>query len=685
MQLFFTEFMKIDDNITVLKGIGEKTAKSFEKLGVTTVSELLRLYPRDYDKMEEICNISELSEGCRSVIRVTISSAMTEKRVRSLSILNCYASDATGRLLLTFFNMPFLKKTLKKGTVCILRGKIHYRGVTPVMEQPVILTAKDYEEARKTLQPIYPLTSGLKQKNVRKAVRQAFDTLGKQGDLEYLSDEILNEYELSGEEEALHSIHFPQTEADLFKGHGRLVFDEFLTFLVEVSKLKKEEEQTPNQFPMIECADTNRILESLPYELTDDQKRVWEDLKEDLSGKYAMNRLVQGDVGSGKTILAVLALAETAANGFQGALMAPTEVLALQHFETIRELSRKLSLNLTPVLLTGSLSAKDKRTVYELISSGSVNCIIGTHALFQEKAEYKSLALVITDEQHRFGVHQREELIKKGKMPHVCVMSATPIPRTLALILYGDMHISTIRHLPNVRKPIKNAVIPASDRPKAYRFIEKQVKEGRQAFIICPMISPSEMGDEDEGGGVELENVTDYAKQMKEVFPNLSIGILHGKMKPTDKNTVMYAFARGEIHVLVSTTVVEVGVNVPNASVMMIENAERFGLAQLHQLRGRVGRGEYQSYCIFINTSDSDKSKDRLHVLETSNDGFAIAEKDLSLRGPGDLFGIRQSGALDFKLADIYQDANYLQMAKEVCDRYPIDIPSSSLYHFTNL
>ncbi|MBR1440635.1 MAG: ATP-dependent DNA helicase RecG, partial [Lachnospiraceae bacterium] len=480
-------------------------------------------------------------------------------------------------------------------------------------------------------------------------------------------------------------IHFPQTEADLFKGHGRLVFDEFLTFLVEVSKLKKEEEQTPNQFPMIECADTNRILESLPYELTDDQKKVWEDLKEDLSGKYAMNRLVQGDVGSGKTILAVLALAETAANGFQGALMAPTEVLALQHFETIRELSRKLSLNLTPVLLTGSLSAKDKRTVYELISSGSVNCIIGTHALFQEKAEYKNLALVITDEQHRFGVHQREELIKKGKMPHVCVMSATPIPRTLALILYGDMHISTIRHLPNVRKPIKNAVIPASDRPKAYRFIEKQVKEGRQAFIICPMISPSEMGDEDEGGGIELENVTDYAKKIKEVFPDLSIGILHGKMKPADKNTVMYAFARGEIHVLVSTTVVEVGVNVPNASVMMIENAERFGLAQLHQLRGRVGRGEYQSYCIFINTSDSDKSKDRLHVLETSNDGFAIAEKDLSLRGPGDLFGIRQSGALDFKLADIYQDANYLQMAKEVCDRYPIDIPSTSLYHFTNL
>ena len=511
------------------------------------------------------------------------------------------------------------------------------------MEQPAILTAADYEEAKKSLQPIYPLVSGLKQKNVRKAVRQAFDALGAEGSLEYLSDEILREYELSGEEEALRTIHFPETEEDLLKGHGRLVFDEFLTFLVEVSKLKKEEEQTPNHFPMMECADTVRILESLPYELTEDQKKVWEDLKEDLSGKYAMNRLVQGDVGSGKTILAVLALAETAANGYQGALMAPTEVLALQHFETIRELSRKLSLNLTPVLLTGSLSAKEKRTVYDLIASGSVNCIIGTHALFQEKAEYKNLALVITDEQHRFGVHQREELIKKGKMPHVCVMSATPIPRTLALILYGDMHISTIRHLPNIRKPIKNAVIPASDRPKAYRFIEKQIKEGRQAFIICPMISPAEMGDEDEGGGTELENVIEYARKMKEVFPTMTIGILHGKMKPADKNTVMYAFARGEVQILVSTTVVEVGVNVPNASVMMIENAERFGLAQLHQLRGRVGRGEYQSYCIFINTSDNDKSKERLHVLETSNDGFSIAEKDLSLRGPVDLFGIRQS------------------------------------------
>ena len=676
--------MKQTDPLTSLKGIGEKTASCFSKLGIRTVGDLLRFYPRDYDKMEDISPIRELPNGCRSVIRVTISSGMTEKRVRSLSILNCYADDTSGRILLTFFNMPFLKKTLKRGTVCILRGKVSYRGTTPVMEQPVILTATEYEHARTVLMPVYPLTFGLKQKMVRKAVDQALIGLAQNQELEYLPEAVKKEYHLEDEQNALRQIHFPTKEEDLYAGHGRLVFDEFYLFLSQIARLKKDEEKIPNQFPMLECADTERILQSLPYELTQDQEKVWRDLKEDLSGPYAMNRLIQGDVGSGKTILAILALTEAAANGYQGALMAPTEVLALQHFEQIRELSRKLSLRLAPVLLTGSLSAKDKKTVYDLIRTGKVNCIIGTHALFQEKVEFQKLSLVITDEQHRFGVHQREDLIQKGTMPHVLVMSATPIPRTLALILYGDMHISTITHLPAQRKPIKNAVIPASDRPKAYRFMEKQLNEGRQIFIICPMIEASENGDE-EVKGKEQENVTDYAKKIKELFPRNTVGILHGRMKPADKNTVMYAFSRGEIQILVSTTVVEVGVNVPNASVMMIENAEHFGLAQLHQLRGRVGRGEYQSYCIFVNSSDTEKSKERLQVLASSNDGFYIAEKDLKLRGPGDLFGIRQSGDLNFKLADIYQDAEYLQMAKEAVERYPIDIQLSTGYHFTNL
>ncbi|MFG6335056.1 MAG: ATP-dependent DNA helicase RecG, partial [Lachnospiraceae bacterium] len=388
----------------------------------------------------------------------------------------------------------------------------------------------------------------------------------------------------------------------------------------------------------------------------------------DMSSDYAMNRLVQGDVGSGKTILAFLALVMCAANGCQGAMMAPTEVLARQHYESLMKMNREYDLHLHPVLLTGSVGARDRREIYARIESGEADVVIGTHALIQEKVAYRSLALVITDEQHRFGVRQRESLAKKGglseneKNIHVLVMSATPIPRTLAIILYGDLHISVLDEMPADRLPIKNCVVNTSYRNTAYKFIEKEVGQGRQVYVICPLV--------EEGESPELEDVASYAKKLKSALPEtVRIGILHGRMRPAQKNRVMEDFEAHNIDVLVSTTVIEVGINVPNATVMLVENAERFGLAQLHQLRGRVGRGDKQSYCIFISKSQNAHTMDRLKILNESNDGFYIAGKDLSLRGPGDLFGIRQSGDMRFTLGDIYRDASILQRASEWADR----------------
>lgn len=401
-------------------------------------------------------------------------------------------------------------------------------------------------------------------------------------------------------------------------------------------------------------------MENLPYQLTGAQKNVWYEIEQDLRGEKLMTRLVQGDVGSGKTIVAFLAMIMTAENGYQSAIMVPTEVLARQHYEALTKLLEENELleQYRPVLLTGSNTAKEKRQIYEAIASGATRMIVGTHALIQEKVTYESLGLVITDEQHRFGVRQREEFSSKGQKPNILVMSATPIPRTLGIILYGDLDISIIDELPAQRLPIKNCVVDTNYRNKAYRFIEKQVQEGHQVYVICPMVEESE--------GMDGENVIDYAERLRhELSSSVTVGILHGKMKPKEKNEIMEAFSENRIQVLVSTTVVEVGVNVPNATVMMVENAERFGLAQLHQLRGRVGRGQWQSYCIFIHGKNQAEKSKRLQILNKSNDGFYIAQEDLKLRGPGDLFGVRQSGDLNFEIADIFRDASILKKASD--------------------
>lgn len=640
-----------------LKGVGEKTEKLFQKIGITTEEELLRYYPRTYDIYEEPVEIASAEEDKTVSIRATIATGIYINQIRNLQVLTTTVADASGRLPVAWFNAPYLRGTLKKGSVFILRGKIIRKKGRPQMEHPEIFTPAAYEEIIHSMQPVYGLTKGLSNKMITKLVHQILDTRPLHG--EYLPEEIRERYQLADANYAIRTVHFPKNMQELLTARKRLVFDEFLLFVLAIQLLKEKTEEAPNTFPMKPVWTTEEIIEGLPYDLTGAQKNVWHEIERDLSGHKLMSRLVQGDVGSGKTVIAFLAMVLSAENGFQSALMVPTEVLANQHYEGFLRLMEEQNIaSCHPVLLTGSTTARQKREIYQKIADGEVNVIIGTHALIQERVEYKNLGLVITDEQHRFGVRQREALTTRGNPPHVLVMSATPIPRTLAIILYGDLDISIIDELPAKRLPIKNCVVGTSYRPKAYSFIEKQVQMGRQAYVICPMVEESE--------GLEAENVTDYARKLQEILPGeIKVEILHGKMKPKEKNRIMEAFASGEIQVLVSTTVVEVGVNVPNATVMMVENAERFGLAQLHQLRGRVGRGEHQSYCIFIQGNNEENTSKRLKILNESNDGFYIAGEDLKLRGPGDLFGIRQSGLMEFKIGDIYNDAGILKNASE--------------------
>lgn len=644
------------ESLRTLKGVGEKTEKLFQKIGISDAESLLRYYPRNYDEYETPADIADLKEGTVKAVSAAVCSGVYVNPVRGKQVISVTVCDSSGRLPVTWFNASYLKNTLKKGSVFVFRGRVVRRQGKLQMEHPEIFTPAAYEEILHSLQPVYGLTAGLSNKTVVKLLHQ----LLKQQSLksEYLPEEIKEKYQLSDINYALRTIHFPKNMDELLVSRKRLVFDEFLFFILSVQLLKEKTEEAENLFPMKKTWTTEQVIENLPYRLTSAQLNTWHEIERDLSGQSLMSRLVQGDVGSGKTILAFLAMILTFENGYQSALMVPTEVLARQHFEAFQTLVREQGLDISVVLLTGSNTAKEKRLIYENIREGKTSVIIGTHALIQEAVQYRDLALVITDEQHRFGVKQREALATRGNPPNILVMSATPIPRTLAIILYGDLDISVIDELPARRLPIKNCVVDTSYRPKAYRFIERQIREGRQAYVICPMVEESE--------GMEAENVLDYTKKLKDALPeDISVEFLHGKMKPKEKNRIMEEFAAGSIQVLVSTTVVEVGVNVPNATVMMIENAERFGLAQLHQLRGRVGRGEYQSYCIFIQGSQESTTSKRLEILGKSNDGFYIAAKDLKLRGPGDLFGIRQSGLMEFRIGDIYNDANILKNASE--------------------
>lgn len=646
--------------IREIKGIGEKAEKTFSKVGIHTVGNLIRYYPRGYEVYEDPVAVGEIEEGHTMTVSGAIYGRVQVSGSPKMQITTLYLKDLTGTLKVIWFRMPFLRNTLSRGGVITLRGRIVRKKDGLVMEHPEIFyPSSKYEEKRSSLQPVYPLTSGLTNNAVLKAIRQAVEMtdLGEGS----LPEGIAERYGLAGYQEAVRGIHFPETKEEFYHARERLVFEEFLMFILSLRMMSVQKERVLNPYCFRDPELIGRFLERLPYELTDAQKSVWREIRQDMSGIHVMSRLVQGDVGSGKTIVALLAMMYAGLNGYQAAMMAPTEVLARQHFENIRRMLAEYEIPLRAELLTGSMKGKEKKEAYGRIASGEADLIIGTHALIQEKAEYQNLALVVTDEQHRFGVRQRERLAGKGVCPHILVMSATPIPRTLAIILYGDLDISVIGELPKNRLPIKNCVVDTGYRETAYRFMRKQICSGRQCYIICPMV--------EESDSLEVENVTDYTEIVREALgKGIAVSYLHGKMKQAEKDEIMEAFAKNEIQVLVSTTVIEVGIDVPNASVIMIENSERFGLAQLHQLRGRVGRGKHQSYCIFMSASKSEETRERLEILNRSNDGFFIAGEDLRLRGPGDLFGIRQSGVMDFRLGDVYQDAKILQTASEAAN-----------------
>ena len=648
--------------ITELKGIGEKYAQLLGRLSVYTVEDLVGLYPRDYELYQEPAFISTLSpdyENTNVVIDGVVSKKIDVYHTGKLAVISTFINDENGdRIKCTWFNMPFLKSSLKLGMRYIFRGRFVIKNGIKILEQPQMYTRLQYSEIEGTMQPIYPLTKGLSNKTVANAVHQALEKFDAGLEKEYIPGYVRQKNELAEHNYAVVNIHFPKSMEDYIQARKRLAFEEFFLFVLAVRSLRNSNERIPNGYIIQNDSRTDDFIEKLPFSLTNGQKSAWTEVKKNMSGKGLMSRLIQGDVGSGKTIIAVLALMNTAYAGYQAAMMVPTEVLAKQQYDSITKMFNDMGVELNVSLLVGSMTAAAKRKVYEDIENGSTDIVIGTHAVIQEKVIFKNLALVITDEQHRFGVNQRRDLSDKGNNPHILVMSATPIPRTLAIIVYGDLDISVIDELPAERLPIKNCVVDESYRPNAYKFIENQVHAGRQAYVICPMVEDSE--------NIEAENVVDYAKKLSgELQDDIKVEYLHGKMKASQKNEIMEKFSKNEINVLVSTTVIEVGVNVPNATVMMVENAERFGLAQLHQLRGRVGRGGFQSYCIFVSGNKSKKTKDRLEILNKTNDGFKIAEEDLKLRGPGDFFGVRQSGDFDFGIADIYTDAKVLKSASE--------------------
>lgn len=650
--------MNPGDRISTIKGIGAKTESHLARIGIYTVGDMAEHYPREYHAYDTPVSIenTEYDNRRQSGYRVIFSETPKLLKRGRTPIVSVMLHAGNASVQAVWYHSPYVRQQLKPGCTVILYGKITSKGSRRILDHPDIYTEDQYALLQKSLQPVYGLTEGLTQNFFMKTMHSILDS----GLLlpDPLPADIRRQYQLSEYNYALRQIHFPENEEACRMARKRLVFDEFLVFALSVKQLKKENHQIENHYQIQESTAVSQLIASLPYHLTKAQLRVWHEIEEDMKSPVVMNRLVQGDVGSGKTMIAALAMFAAAKAGFQSCMMAPTEVLARQHYETFQKLCEEFGLKIPVVLLTGSMTARQKRMAYEALQLYPNAMVVGTHALIQERAIYDNLALVITDEQHRFGVRQRETFAEKGRHPHILVMSATPIPRTLAIILYGDLDISVVDEVPAKRLPVKNCVVNTGYRNKAYAFIENEVKNGHQAYVICPLVEEVE--------GMETENATDYVKKLRQIFPEeIQLGLLHGQMKPAQKNKVMEAFMKNEVQVLVATTVVEVGVNVPNATVMMIENAERFGLAQLHQLRGRVGRGDAQSYCIMVNCSSAKTAERRLKILNDSNDGFRIASEDLKLRGPGDFFGIRQSGELQFALGDIYQDAAVLRDASE--------------------
>ncbi len=651
--------------LTELRGIGEKTESAFISAGIQNVMDLLFLFPRDYEQFCPPETIGEIGTKSFVTLRGTFAQGVFERKTPKISILQATFKDEVGdSIRLVWFNTPFIKNKIAPGVPYVIRGRVSRKYGTSQIDQPKVYTLAEYDQIQGSMQPVYSIAKGLTNNIILKAVRQALEMPDfLLIDIEdFIPESIRKRYNLLRRSSAVRNMHFPASRESFAEAASRMAFEEIFLFIYLMKMSGADKPETSN-ITIRMSDETRAFINSLPFKLTDAQNKVVGEIEHDMSSGIVMNRLIQGDVGSGKTIVALIALMNAAFAGYQGAMMAPTEVLAAQHYETITNLFKQCGVNLNVALLTGSMSALEKRVVYDALEDGRIDILIGTHALIQEKVRFSNLGLVITDEQHRFGLKQRQAFADKGNgnIPHMLVMSATPIPRTLALIIYGNMHVSVIDQVPADRKPIKNAVVDDSFHANAYKFITNQVKAGHQAYVICPLVEYSE--------GLDAANVEDYTELLRDMLdPSIRIGKLTGPMPTNKKNEIMAKFANGEIDVLVSTTVIEVGVDVPNATVMMIEDANRFGLATLHQLRGRVGRGRDQSYCIFVSNNRSEEAMERLSILNESNNGFEIAAKDLEMRGPGEFLGIRQSGALSFKYFDVFRDAELAAKASEAVD-----------------
>ncbi|HBR01630.1 MAG TPA: DNA helicase RecG [Ruminiclostridium sp.] len=642
----------LDRSLQYIKGVGEARARLFSKLGLFTVYDVLTYFPRSYEDRTVLKKINEVVDGEECGIRASLIAEASEIRPRkNLRITRAQVSDGSAFLTLVWFNQSYIKNSLQVGGDYIFFGRVKKMGMRVEMHNPVIEKAEQVGRNTGRIVPVYPLTKNITQTYLRNLIQNAISlTRGQLEDV--LPNGLRQDYKLGEVNFAYEQIHFPQSLSHMEQARRRLVFEELL--LLQLGLMHMKGTSSNQKGISFKPVDMTPLLSKLPFSLTGAQKNVFSEIERDMESDRRMNRLIQGDVGSGKTIVAVMALYKAVKSGCQGAFMVPTEILAEQHYKSVQPLLSQLGIRVR--LLTGGLKKKEKEEVKSLSRQGEIDIIIGTHAVLEDDTEFSQLGLVVTDEQHRFGVRQRARLSGKGENPDLLVMTATPIPRTLSLVLYGDLDVSVIDALPPNRKPIKTYTVGESMRDRIYQFIRKNVREGRQAYIVCPLVEESDEIDAESAEGL-AERIRDNELR------GLRVGLIHGKMKSLEKEEIMHRFVNGTLDILVSTTVIEVGVNVPNATIMVIENAERFGLSQLHQLRGRVGRGVHQSYCILFNRSKSGISKQRMEIMTESNDGFVIAEKDLELRGPGDVFGVRQHGLPEFKIANLYRD---MEVLKEV-------------------
>ena len=645
----------LNKEIQYVKGIGPKKASKLNKLGIFTINDLIYYFPRQYEDRNKLKKICQLEDKEKATIRAIISSIETSTPRKGLSITKLSVRDETGFAKLVFFNQDYIVKSFKSGDTILVFGKVKkdFNGVE--LSSCEVEQMSNNPKSTCGIMPIYPLTYGLTNKELMGIIKTIF-TNEQIVVKEYLPKRIIEKYKLCSIDYAIKNLHNPTNKESLKIALYRMVFEEFLILQLGLFLFKNGVVEKDGIY-FNRHDNLKAILDSLPFKLTNAQNRAFNEILDDMASNKVMNRLVQGDVGSGKTVVALLSLANCVLNGYQGALMAPTEILAEQHYISLNETLSQFGMNIG--LLVGSLTKKQKENILEKVKNKEIDILIGTHALIEDKVEFNNLGIVITDEQHRFGVRQRNKLSEKGYNPDILVMTATPIPRTLALILYGDLDISIIDELPPGRQPIETIAVYKDKRDKAYNsLVREEVEKGRQVYIVCPLVEESE--------AIEAKSAVELVEELRsEYFSDLRLGLLHGKMKPSEKDEIMKSFKNRELDILVSTTVIEVGVNVPNATLMIIENAERFGLAQLHQLRGRVGRGKHKSYCILIYSSKSEVCSQRMGIMEETTDGFKISEKDLEIRGPGEFFGTRQHGLPELRVANIFKHMKILKLAQQ--------------------